>query len=247
MKRIALAALWFVGTACKGSGTGASLPLSSKSSPARSSETPAELAAIERKLKPGLRGVVVASGGVFFDGRKLELARLGEALRAASSAGGRLAVIVLPDARAPAASGAIRAAAKAGWSRVVIVTPGAGDALETVCEPQLWVKHEESHSERVMLSILLTPRDTWFGLSRINEFEQVPSRAGGQDYEKIAVTLKNYKTSAFFADRDDLELAAHPAVSARRFLRVLGIACKVGFTSVATPAPEQLAARPKLN
>ena len=65
--------------------------------------------------------------------------------------------------------------------------------------------------------------------------------------QKITVTLKNYKTSAFFADRDDLELAADPAVSARRFLRVLGIACKVGFTSLATLDPEQLAARPKLN
>ena len=51
------------------------------------------------------------------------------------------------------------------------------------------------------LSVLVQSDRIWVGLSRVNEFQEIPKKGDEQDWEKFETTLKEHKTSAFFADR----------------------------------------------
>ena len=58
------------------------------------------------------------------------------------------------------------------------------------------------------LSVLVQADRIWVGLSRVNEFQEIPKKGDEQDWEKFETTLKEHKASAFFADRSDIEVAA---------------------------------------
>src|SRR5690242_12708486 len=64
--------------------------------------------------------------------------------------------------------------------------------------------------EHVTLSILVQTDKIWVGLSRVNEFQEIP-RLGGpngeHDWDKLKTTLEAHKKSEFFRDREDLEVA----------------------------------------
>src|SRR6478609_6637615 len=66
----------------------------------------------------------------------------------------------------------------------------------------------QQDDEHVSLSVLVQSDKIWVGLSRVNEFQEIPKKGDEQDWEKLETTLKEHKASAFFADRTDIEVAA---------------------------------------
>ena len=109
----------------------------------------------------------------------------------------------------------------------------------------------QKDDETVTLSVLVQADRIWVGLSRVNEFQEIPKLAeGDQDWTKFETTLKEHKASAFFADRADLEIAAESTTQApvkyQDVIRAMDYAIKVGFIDVGLSDPAGLAARPSL-
>jgi biopolymer transport protein ExbD len=108
----------------------------------------------------------------------------------------------------------------------------------------------QKDDETVTLSVLVQADRIWVGLSRVNEFQEIPKKAEDQDWEKFETTLKEHKASAFFADRADLEIAAESTTQApvkyQDVIRAMDYAIKVGFIDVGLSDPAGLAARPSL-
>ena len=105
--------------------------------------------------------------------------------------------------------------------------------------------------DTVILSVLVQSDKIWVGLSRVNEFQDIPKLASGEhDWDKFETTIKQHKTSAFFADRADIEIAAEstPAsvVKYQDVIHAMDVAVKVGFIDVGLSDPAGLAARPTL-
>ncbi|MBA3465034.1 MAG: biopolymer transporter ExbD [Deltaproteobacteria bacterium] len=109
----------------------------------------------------------------------------------------------------------------------------------------------QKDDETVTLSVLVQADRIWVGLSRVNEFQEIPKKGDGeQDWEKFETTLKEHKASAFFADRTDLEIAAESTTASpvkyQDVIRAMDLALKVGFLDVGLSDPAGLAARPSL-
>lgn len=109
----------------------------------------------------------------------------------------------------------------------------------------------QEDNETVILSVLVQSDKIWVGLSRVNEFQDIPKLASGEhDWEKFETTVKQHKTSAFFADRADIEIAAESTVQSpvkyQDVIRAMDTAVKVGFIDVGLSDPAGLAARPQL-
>ena len=113
----------------------------------------------------------------------------------------------------------------------------------------------QQDDEHVTLSVLVQADRIWVGLSRVNEFQDIPKKTGAdgeQDWDKFEATLKEHKTSAFFTnpERNDLEIAAGSTTASpvkyQDIIHAMDIAVKVGFTDVGLSDPQGLAARPSL-
>ncbi|HUS28865.1 MAG TPA: AgmX/PglI C-terminal domain-containing protein [Kofleriaceae bacterium] len=98
--------------------------------------------------------------------------------------------------------------------------------------------------ERVVLSILISSDRMWLGLSRVNEFQELP--AGPDQLGKLAAALKAQKASAFFVDRDDIEIAGDSDVPYETFVKIVEAAEAAGFKTWQHTSPDGLAARPQL-
>jgi len=102
-------------------------------------------------------------------------------------------------------------------------------------------------NEQVTLSVLVQAEKISVGLSRVNEFQDIPKKGDDQDWDKLETTLKEHKASAFFADRADLEIAAESTTAApvkyQDIIHAMDIAVKVGFIDVGLSDPQGLAAR----
>src|SRR3954452_7429650 len=72
----------------------------------------------------------------------------------------------------------------------------------------------QQDDERVILSVLVQSDRIWVGLSRVNEFQEIPKKGDQQDWERFESTLKEHKSSTFFSDRTDLEIAGERAGAA---------------------------------
>src|SRR4029079_9548173 len=72
----------------------------------------------------------------------------------------------------------------------------------------------QQDDEHVTLSVLVQADKIWVGLSRVNEFQDIPQKGDDQDWDKLESTLKEHKSSTFFADRSDLEIAAESTTAA---------------------------------
>jgi biopolymer transport protein ExbD len=105
-------------------------------------------------------------------------------------------------------------------------------------------------NEHVTLSVLVQSDKIWVGLSRINEFQEIPKKGDQQDWEKFETTLKEHKATAFFNDRQDIEVAAESTqqspVEYQDIIHAMDVAIKVGFIDVGLTDPAGLAARPSL-
>jgi biopolymer transport protein ExbD len=108
----------------------------------------------------------------------------------------------------------------------------------------------QQDDEHVTLSVLVQSDKIWVGLSRVNEFQEIPKKADDQDWEKFETTLKEHKASAFFTDRTDIEIAAESTTQApvkyQDIIHAMDVAVKVGFIDVGLTDPAGLAARPQL-
>jgi biopolymer transport protein ExbD len=105
--------------------------------------------------------------------------------------------------------------------------------------------------EKVVLSVLVQSDKIWVGLSRVNEFQDIPKLPSGeQDWDKFETTIKQHKTSAFFSDRSDIEVAAESTLQSpvkyQDIIHAMDLAVKVGFLDVGLSDPAGLAARPQL-
>jgi biopolymer transport protein TolR len=100
------------------------------------------------------------------------------------------------------------------------------------------------------LSVLVEPDRVWLGVSRVNEFEQIPNVAGKPDWDKIEERLKVQKASSFFNERTDIEVAANSTASApvsyQTLIATMDVAMKVGFSDVGITDPQGLSARPTM-
>ena len=108
----------------------------------------------------------------------------------------------------------------------------------------------QQDDEHVTLSVLVQSDRIWVGLSRVNEFQDIPKKADDQDWEKLETTLKEHKASAFFADRSDVEIAGESTTASpvpyQDIIHAMDVAVKVGFIDVGLSDPQGLAARPSL-
>ena len=108
----------------------------------------------------------------------------------------------------------------------------------------------QQDDESVTLSVLVQSDRIWVGLSRVNEFQEIPKKGDEQDWEKLETTLKEHKASAFFADRTDIEVAgestAQSPVPYQDIIHAMDIAVRAGFQDVGLSDPQGLAARPSL-
>ena len=108
----------------------------------------------------------------------------------------------------------------------------------------------QKDDETVILSVLVTSDRIWLGLSRVNDFQDIPKKGEEQDWEKFEATLKEHKASSFFADRADLEIAAESTNAApvkyQDLVHAMDVAVKVGFVDVGLSDPAGLSARPQM-
>jgi biopolymer transport protein ExbD len=106
----------------------------------------------------------------------------------------------------------------------------------------------QQDDERVILSVLLQADRIWVGLSRVNEFQEIPKKGDQQDWEKFESTLKEHKASEYFSSRSDLEIAAESTTASpvkyQDIIHAMDVAVKVGFIDVGLSDPQGLAARP---
>jgi biopolymer transport protein ExbD len=109
----------------------------------------------------------------------------------------------------------------------------------------------QQDDEHVTLSVLVQSDKIWIGLSGVNEFQDIPKLASGDhDWDKFETTIKQHKTSAFFADRTDVEIAAESTPAApvkyQDIIQAMDLSIRVGFVDVGLSDPQGLAARPTL-
>ena len=109
----------------------------------------------------------------------------------------------------------------------------------------------QQDDEHVTLSVLIQADKIYVGISRVNEFAEIPKKGPGQqDWDKLESTLKERKASAYFTDRTDLEIAAESTsgspVPYQDIIHTMDVALKAGFLDVGLTDPAGLAARPTL-
>ena len=108
----------------------------------------------------------------------------------------------------------------------------------------------QQDDEHVTLSVLVQSDRVWVGLSRVNEFQEIPKKGDVHDWEKFETTLKEHKASAFFADRTDIEVAGESTTAApvpyQDVIKAMDHAIKVGFIDVGLSDSAGLAARPQM-
>ncbi len=100
------------------------------------------------------------------------------------------------------------------------------------------------------LSVLIESDEIWIGVSRVDDFQRIPKTAQGYDWAKFEELLKGHKSSAFFTDKTNIQIAAESTraepVSYQQLVLAMDIAVKVGFADVGLSDPDGLAARPHL-
>jgi len=97
-----------------------------------------------------------------------------------------------------------------------------------------------SGDDRVVLSILVTKKETWVDLSRVGVIQQLPYDGSS----RLVTTLKEHKASAFFADRYDAEIAADDDVPYAQFVEAVDAAIQAGFVDWQLTSRDALTAPP---
>ncbi len=101
------------------------------------------------------------------------------------------------------------------------------------------------------LSVLVDGDGVWIGVSRVNEFEQIPKLAGGgYDWPKVGERLKVQKKSPFFEDKTHIEVAANSTsatpIAYNQLIAAMDVAVQSGFIDVGLTDAQGLSARPTM-
>lgn len=119
-------------------------------------------------------------------------------------------------------------------------------ASHILCSPiTLRDKRASDASAVPQLSVLLDPKVIWVGVSKLNEFQEIPDVGNDRDFDKLAMTLREHKASELFGERIDVELGAAAGTSLQ-VLHALGALCDAGFVDIALLPRDQLSAVPQL-
>lgn len=215
----------------------------------------------DKDIPTSYRGIFVGRGGVLVDRTRIStLAEIDTnrgAIRTAVADNIKLAPsvglspgVVLDLDHEPASIAIAALRAVAGNELIVSMRmPDGGTTTRPLCSPvrlRAEPRMAPEGDEHVTLSVLMDREHIWVGLSRVNEFHDIPDRAAGRDLEKLETVLKEHKASAFFADRNDAELGADPGQPSSDLLAALDLLCKVGWTNLAVLPREKLSAVPQL-
>ncbi|MCG8420833.1 MAG: biopolymer transporter ExbD [Proteobacteria bacterium] len=101
-------------------------------------------------------------------------------------------------------------------------------------------------NEQVRASILIQENLIWVGLSRINDFSQIAKKGETYDWEELRRVLEEHKKTSYFADRQDIEVAAEDKISYQSIISTMDVAVAAGFIDVGLADPNSLSARPTL-
>lgn len=101
------------------------------------------------------------------------------------------------------------------------------------------------------LGLLIDGDSVWLGVSRVNEFEQIPKLASGSyDWDKVRERLAVQKKSAFFDGKTHIYVAANSTsatpVPYNQLIAAMDVAVQAGFIDVGMTDPNGLPARPTL-
>lgn len=100
------------------------------------------------------------------------------------------------------------------------------------------------------LSMLVDSDSVWIGVSRVNEFEQIPKTAAGYDWDKVRERLQAQRKSPFFVGKTDIEVAANSTAATpipyNELIAAMDVAVQSGFLDVGLTDPNGLSARPTL-
>lgn len=106
--------------------------------------------------------------------------------------------------------------------------------------------------EKVVLSVLIQHDNIWLVQSRIGEQQSIPREGDpGQYWGTFRASLDELKKSAFFVDRNDIELAAESLgddskVVYQDIINAMDIAKSSGFTDIGLTDRDGLTAKPTL-
>ena len=93
--------------------------------------------------------------------------------------------------------------------------------------------------------MLVQPDKIQIGLSRINEFQEIPKKGADHDWEKFTATLKQHKASSYFQGRGDIEIAAESTATSpvpyQDLIYAMDYAKQVEFVDVGLTDPNGLA------
>lgn len=96
------------------------------------------------------------------------------------------------------------------------------------------------------LSVLVSHDQFHIGISRLNEVEHIPRSHTDADWTKLAAKLREMKSSSYFANRVDIELAAETTtpqpITYQTLVTAMDIAVQSGFERVAVMDAQSLSA-----
>lgn len=100
------------------------------------------------------------------------------------------------------------------------------------------------------LGVLIDSDSVWIGVSRVNEFEQIPKTASGYDWAKVRERLLVQKKSPFFDGKTKIYVAANSTsatpIPYNQLIAAMDVAVQTGFLDVGLTDPNGLPARPTL-
>jgi biopolymer transport protein ExbD len=101
------------------------------------------------------------------------------------------------------------------------------------------------------LSVLVESDKIWIGVSRVNDFEQIPNTAAGApDWVRLEERLRFQKKSAFFEHKTSIEVAADSTkaqpIAYSDLIAAMDTAVKAGFVDVGLTDAHGLSAYPHM-
>jgi len=107
---------------------------------------------------------------------------------------------------------------------------------------------DDGDCDRPKLSMLVERDRVWIGVSRVDEFQEVPNTSAGPDWSKVGQLLAAHKRSSFFDRHADIEVAANSTSAApipySELIAAMDTAVQAGFVDVGLTDPAGLSARP---
>ncbi|MEM9488728.1 MAG: biopolymer transporter ExbD, partial [Myxococcota bacterium] len=98
--------------------------------------------------------------------------------------------------------------------------------------------------EQVRASVLIEENLIWVGLSRVDDFRTIQKKSEEYDWAELQKLLEEHKASSYFADRQDIEIAADDNITYQAIVSTMDVAIAAGFVDVGLADPKSLSARP---